>query len=277
MNRNLFIKFLLLTSFLVLGSFSQVQAQESLVGVNVGDSFNYKVTANDFSSSQTGVNISDLISYYNFSQITLGTNYDFDSVIQSLNASLIPSVNDVFGVTVTQLPGSSSSGAVSFNYGSATKDVTTGFMVGTPVTTLNWTYWHDFVYELSSSTTDPTIVPGVYSNAQTFNATLTLTYSSVPQVLADKGFSQLSLDIEVYYDATTGVLNQEIFVVTASNPSVSTLKATQTFSFERTDQALSSNQDNTSSNGSGPVPGFESVAALGSFVVLALYVNRKRR
>lgn len=279
MKNKLLFEALFLFSFLLIGAIGQGQAQDvSKVGVAVGDSFNFEISQNDFYSASTNY-LNYLLTYYNdtLSSYTVNSNYNLTSIINTLNETIKPNVGDVIGITVVQLPNSNSlSGMLNYTYGSTTKEVLTGFLIGTPVTTTDWSSWIQFLNGIykSSSTDGYQIITGAYSNAQTFNATISITFTSVPTQLSNLGYQSLSVDLYAYYNATTGVLNSEkLDLKIAGSPSGPT--SVQNFAFTRTNKQLSSNT-NTSSNGSGPVPGFEAIAVLVALpVVAALYKRRK--
>lgn len=275
MNQKTLIKSFLITLFIFASLFSQAKAQDiSNVGVSVGDSFNFKVTQNDFSSNSYDINITELVSYYNLTSFNASSQYDFSSLSKTLNASLLPSVGDVFGVKVLSLPDSTTSptGKLEFDYGTMSKNVTTGFIIGTPVVFKDWSFWKTFLYSLNNQTSEPTVTPGVYNNTQTFNATLSIQFSSVPPQLSS--FNSLTLNVEAYYNAMTGVLNSETFQLVLTNSQLSQ-PVTQTFSFARTTEPVTSNSSKITS--SGPVPGFEFIALIGGLSVLAVFIIRKRK
>ena len=276
MKQKTLLKSSIIILFFMASMFSQAKAQDiSMVGVSVGDSFNFKVTQNDFSSNSYDINMTELATFYNVSSLTQSSQYDFSTLVDTLNASLLPGVGKVFGVKVLSLPDSNSiSGKLQFDYGTSSKDVVTGFFIGTPVTIIDWRFWKDFLYGLNDQTGEPIVSPGVYNNTQTFNATLNIQYSTVPKELSTN-FDSLALNIEAYYDAQTGVLNKEVFQVILISAKINT-PITQTFSFERSTDAVSTNTSN-SNGASGPVPGFEFVALLSGLSVVAIFYNRKRK
>jgi hypothetical protein len=265
MNNKLIVKFLIITAFLLVSSIGVgAQAQDvSQVGVNVGDTFNFKVTQNDFSSSSSYLN--ELFTFYNISDLSTNSQYDFSSLMETINATTTPGKGSVVGITVAQLPSSSSSsvtGALNYTYGSTTKTVVTGFLIGTPVTLIDWASWKTVLYNLQTTDTsaDPQITPGVFQNDATFNASLSVTFGEVPSELANNGFISLTVKMDAYYNATTGVLNSEKIALTLTN-SNSQLNILQEFAFARTTKSLtSSTNTNTSST-----PGFEFVPFLSVF------------
>ena len=274
MKKSLIIKSLIIFSFLLLGTFGQGQAQDvSNVGVQVGDTFNYVVLANDFTSSTPYLTF--LLNYYNFSEYSVSSEYNLTNVIQTFNASIIPNVNDVVGVTVAQLPTPNTlSGELTYNYGSFNKTILTGFLLFTPVTFRDWSFWKTNLYNLdtTSPTAEPSITASVFNNLQTFNASLSLTFTQIPDNLTKLGYSSLTLELDAYYNATSGVANSEAInlKLNGAYPTV------QSFEISRTSRSLSSNANNSSSNGSGPVPGFEAIALIGALPVVAIYYRRRK-
>lgn len=276
MNQKTLLKSVFVILFISFSLFSQANAQDiSKVGVSVGDSFNYKVTQNDFSSNSYNINVTELASFYNLTTLASSSEYDFSSLANSLNASLLPGVGDVFGVKVLSLPdtATSLSGKLEFNYGSMSKNVTTGFFIGTPVVFKDWSFWKTFLYSLNNQTSEPTVTPGVYNNTQTFNATLSIHYSTVPKEL--DSFDSLTVNLEAYYDAVTGVLNSEMLQIVLANSQLPE-PVTQTFSFARTVEPVTANTSSKLTS-SGPVPGFEFIALLGGLSVLSVFIIRKRK
>ncbi len=276
MNNKLLIKFSIITAFLLIGTIGMgAQAQDvSQVGVKVGDSFNFEVTQNDFSSSSSYLN--QLFTFYNISDLSTNTQYDFSSLMQTINETTTPGVGSVVGITVAQLPSSSSSsvtGALNYTYGSTTKTVVTGFLIGTPVTITDWQSWKTAIYNLKTtdSSADPQIEPGFFigtSSSSPVNVTLMVTFAEVPTELANVGFSSLSVSLDASYNATSGVLFSESvsLILKGSAPT-----QTQTFSIARTDKSLTSNT-NTITNST---PGFEVLALLGAIPLVAVYHKRK--
>lgn len=272
MKKSTIFKSLLIFSFLLLGTIGQGQAQDiSNVGVQVGDTFNYEVLANDFSGNTSYITY--LLNYYNFSDYSISSEYNLTSVISVFNSSLVPNTNSVVGVTVVQLPTTNTlSGELNYTYGSVTKTVLTGFLLFTPVTFKDWNFWYKNLYNLqtTSSIAEPTINVGVYNNSQTFNATLSITFSQVPDNLASLGYSSLTLELEAYYDATTGVANSEILNLKL-NGNYPTVKS---FEIARTNKALTSNSNTNIATNS--TPGFEVFALLSALPVVAVYYRRRK-
>jgi hypothetical protein len=276
MNNKLKLKSLLLFSFFLLSLVSQGNAQNLTVGVNVGDSFNFKITKNDFTSSTTKSYIQTLIDFYNVDELVVNGNYDFSSILKTLNETLVPSVGDVLGVTVTQLPQNDAlSGKLNYTYGSTTKEILTGFMIGTPITITDWSFWNGSIYNLPSYITEGVLVPHVDMNSETFNASISITFNSVPSDLQSQGFNKLVFRLEAFYNATTGVANKESLSIELKNPSIS-IPIVQTFSFEKTTNPTTSDANNTSNNGSGPIPGFELIALVSGFVLLSGYYRLRK-
>jgi hypothetical protein len=276
MNNKLFFKFLIITAFLLIGTIGigQVQAQDvSHVGVKVGDSFNYKVTKNDFASSLSYFN--ELFTYYNISELSTNSQYNFSYLMQTINQTISPGVDSVVGITVVQLPTSTSdsvTGALNYTFGSTTKTVTTGFLIGTPVTFTDWSFWKTSLYNIATTTdssADPQIVTGVFNNSETFNATVSVTFAEVPDSLANSGYNSLSVSLDAFYNATTGVLNSETITLKLQG----TVPLTQQFTFERTTQPLTSNSNTNTATSS--TPGFEALAVLSAIPVVAVYYKRK--
>jgi hypothetical protein len=270
------LKFTLITAFLLIGTIGAVQAQDSQVGVKVGDSFNYQVTKNDF--SQAALNLNDLLSSLNTSTISTDYNIPMDnltSMIQTFNVSELPAVGSVLGVTVVSLPSSSSdqlTGALNITDGTTTKTVTTGFMIGTPVATTNWTYWKAAIYDLqtTSSSAEPTVTPGVYSNAQTFNATVDMTFNQISNYITSTSssysFTSLKVSLAASYDASTGVLKSESVTVTLDGQ----IPLSMSFAIASTTKGVSSGQNTVTTS----TPGFEVLALLAALPVVAFLYKR---
>ena len=272
MNNKLLIKSLILFSFLLIGSIGQGQVlgqDVSNVGVSVGDSFNYKITKNDF--TQTSAYINELITFYGIENISSSYNFDFSSLIETLNATIVPGEGSVLGVTVAQIPGTDAVGALNYTYGSTTKTITTGFLLGTPVTFMDWSFWKDLLYALQDkygTNSEPVITAGVYNDTSTFNATLSIQYNTVPADLASNGFTSLTVSMDAKYDATTGVVNSETFSITLGGQQVPVVN---TFSFQKTTASLTSKSDTNTSS-----PGFEAIALLGALPVVAVFYRRRK-
>lgn len=282
MNNKLFFKFLIITAFLLIGTIGIAQAQDApSVGVKVGDSFNFKVTQNDF--SQSASSLSDLLSSVNTSQLlsdyNMSSSFNVSSIMQSFNVSQIPAQGSVIGVTVVQLPSTPLSfdsfnssnnqltGALNMTFGSTTKTVTTGFVLGTPVALTNWTFWKDALYKLQStdSSANPQVTVGAYPGTTSFNATVDVTYT-LPSSITNNStitFTSVKVALAASYDATTGVLNSESVAVTLQG----TLPITQTFAIARSAPTTNTVTSST--------PGFEAIMLLAALPVVAIYYKRK--
>ena len=215
-NKTLF-KALIVFSFLLLGTIGQGQAQSvSSVGVTVGDSFNFKVTKNDFTAVQTKAYVAQLLDYYNVSALTVNSNYDFSSIIETLNETMVPSVGDIIGFTVTQLPSNDAvSGKLNFTYGTTTEEMTTGFIIGTPVVFTDWAFWNTTVNELNNYATDlgGFIDASVQQDTNVFNFSVTITFTTVPDELSQNGFTSLIASLDGSYNKSTGILISESFKI----------------------------------------------------------------
>lgn len=284
MNNKLLLKFTIITAFLLIGSIGAVQAQDSQsVGVKVGDSFNFEVTQNDF--TQSASYLSDLLSSVNTSQLSsdynMSSSFNVSTIMQSFNVSQIPAQGTVFGVTVVQLPSTPLSfdsfnssdnltGALNVTDGSTTKTVTTGFLLGTPVASTNWTFWKTALYKLQTtdSSANPQVTVGAYPGTTTFNATVDVTFQ-LPSSLTSNStytFKSVKVALAASYDATTGVLNSESVALTLQG----TIPVTNTFAIARTTKPLTTTNSVTSST-----PGFEAIMLLAALPVVAIYYKRK--
>ncbi len=283
MNNKYLFKFLIITAFLLIGTvgIGQAQAQDVNVNVKVGDSFNFKVTKNDFTQSASLLN--GLITSFNTSVLTTNSEYNMSSfnvssMLQSFNISKLPAQGSVIGITVAQLPTTQLSnssdkltGALNVTYDSMTKTVTTGFLIGTPVVFTNWTFWKSALSSLQ--TTDPSantqIDVGSSTSTTAFSANVNITFNQLPSeytsTSASYSFSSLKVALAASYDTTTGVLNSESVALTLQGQASVTL----TFAVARTTEGLSNS--NTSST-----PGFEAITLLGAIPLVAIYYKRKK-
>lgn len=250
---------------LSLSSISQAQTN-TMVGVQVGDSFQFHVLKNDFTSSQVQQYLNDLIK--NFSSFVPSTDYqyNFSSVLNSLNQTM-PSAGTIMTVNVTALPVANTfSGELSISYGQVDVNVVTGFLIGTPVVFTDWGYWYSMLNAYNGySSSGFYLQTSVANDTSTFNATVKISTNNVPESLQQYGYTSVSAGISASYNVTSGVLNQETLTVNL----VGQYSTTFTFSVSRYNEPASFNT-------SQPSPGFEALGLFAGMAVLAVVYNKKK-
>ena len=267
------VKTIIVFSLLLISIVGQGQAQDvTNIGVQVGDTFKFKVTKNDFTASSSRVYLKELVDYYNISDLGINSQFDFTSIIEALNETMTPSAGNTITVSVTELPTMDSlSGKVNVSFASTSKEVLTGFLIGTPVTFADWNFWKGLINDYNGKTYDNggiSVVTELSNNTETFNTSIVITLSNIPSELSSAGISSLKVTLEANYNATSGVLNDEIFKIALQGSG--TLAGSQTFSISRSANAV------VDTTATGATPGFELVALIGGMIALTTIFNKKR-
>ena len=275
------IKFLLFSGFFILLMIStpSIQAQDlpaglNTVGVNQGDSFNIKVLANDFDLKAIVSEVNDL--GFNFSEIGLN-DLKFELYDEVVNEQLIPEANDIIVITVENLPAASSLGKISLELDGVTNDFETGFVIGTPVTFIDWNVWETYLQDLVTkvkSESEISISLIINNSATKFSSNLFLDFP-IPDQLKTT-LTSIKVTQEMVYDKTTGI--QEMMKVDLTYKSTSDLVGTQSQSLHyvltdenpSTSNAESSIETTTS-------PGFEIFGSILSVAVFSVLIKYKKR
>ncbi|OLS19669.1 MAG: hypothetical protein HeimC3_44320 [Candidatus Heimdallarchaeota archaeon LC_3] len=276
------IKFLLLSGFFILLMITSpsVQAQDlpsglNTVGVSVGDSFNIKVLANDLDLEAIIPDDDDL--GFDFSEIGLD-ELKFELFNDLENESLIPEVGDVVIVTVETLPSSTSVGSISLELDGLKNNIETGFILGTPVTFIDWTVWVTYLNELVTkveSATDIGISLIINNSDTKFTSNVFLDFP-IPAGLQPY-LTSLEILQKMIYDKTTGI--QEMMKVDLTYTSPSQLVGTQTQSlhYELTDEDITTSSNPETSIETTTTPGYELFATVLSITIVAVLIKYKKK
>ena len=268
-----YTKLVIVFGLIVLSVSSFAQAQDNtMVGVKVGDSFNFKVTQNQFITSTTQTYLNDLISYYiSGANISTSTQYNITSMLNTFNLTNSPSVGSIINVQVVSLPVADNfSGSLNVTMGSSSEVVKTGFVLGTPIVFTDWAFWQTTLNNVTGQSYNGfTLTASSSNNTQTFNATASVSTTNISTELKSYGWTSVSLSLEADYDAVSGVLIQETLTLSLNG----SVPQTQKFSIARVDTNPTVNSLSTS----GPVPGFEAIALVGTLSLISVVYTKKIR
>ena len=281
------IKFLSLMGFLLLlvVSSPMIQAQElpaglDTVGVNNGDTFNFLVSKNNLDLSSLGIDASVLAELgIDFSEFGIDTlNFEYHDAVNDITIS--PDEGDIVVVKVVD----TASTKISLTLDGVSVELDTGFLLGSPVSYINWDLWETYLGDLSVDIT-----------TENSNITVGLDFTSsdvtyfVPEVSLDlpipESLSELltsfTVSLGLKYNKLSGIQERLEFNVTAVSTSqfIGTVK--QSLIYELTTEEPSEPTSTSETDeGTGPdlsVPGFEFAIPLLTIGVVAILVANRRK
>lgn len=267
------IQFLLILSLFLITSIYQAQSiSNSSFGVSVGSQANYKVEKNEFYFPSDKLYFQYLFSFLNVSDIPVTEHFNVSTIYDAVKVFSDVVEGTVIGTTVKTLPSDQSpGGSLEYTYNGSNWDVATGFILGTPVVSTDWNEWSTFINNLPTfENTNHTVTATVSSdNADFFNSTFSLGFSTLPQNITYDGVEKLTFDVNTIYNKTTGVLESENFILEMKSV-IKTLE--QVMTITKTNEAPGTNVRASTAG----VPGFDLVSLLPVFVVIPIYYLRKR-
>ena len=247
-----------------------VLANEKLVGVEIGDTFNLKVVENSFDPSDLGVD------FKQFSDISF-KDLSLDQINVEVG-NMVPDKNEVIGIEVSQLPSETTTGTIDITYWNVTETVETDFYIGTPVTTTNWTDWGnkiDIILAEMAATSDD-----VYTNnlERELNASYFMNHAYLSIALPDDPDNKLRIHQIMEYERDTGILgSMTINIELDTGTQLGTIK--QTFKVIQTDEPITTQPPtDTGSSAKNPLtPGFELFSLTLAMPVAIGFIRRFKR
>lgn len=273
MKNKLILNSILVLSLFLITSFGQAQgASNATTSVAIGDTANYKVTKNELYFPEYRLYFQYLFTFFNVSDIPFNSNFSLSTAYNTVNIFSNVVEGTVIGTTVSELPGNQLlGGSLLFTYNSTSWTEKTGFVLGTPVVSTNWTYWSEFLANLPSyQNANHTITAQASGdNSNVFSATFSLAFTYLPYNISSDGVEKLTFIDTAIYNKSTGVLESMQFTVESKTPIKSIY---QNLIVNRTNDAPSTNVKVPSSR----LPGFEYLTLLPAFAIFAVYYLRKR-
>ena len=272
MKNKLLLQFILISGIFLFGSVAQAQTiNGNTIGVSLGHKANYKVQSNEFFYKTDRSYFRYLLTFVNVSDVQITPNYNLKTIIENINNSMDTYKGDVFGTTVLQLPAKGTSdGIIGFEYNNKTWNESTGFLLGTPVTIADWSFWSGFIDSFSKfDNTNHTVTATKSEDNNVFNSSFSLSFSTLPQNITYDGVEKLIFKIETSYNKTSGVLNYEHVYLELGTPIKTIL--TQNFIF-----SLTNDSPTTKANSRQVTPGFELFEFIPIITFLALIYYKKR-
>ena len=250
----LFLLGMLLASFVPSGG-TDVPLGLDQVGVVVGNEFNLNVKSNTLDLTVLGIDDLDVIGV---DLGKIGINV-LKFVITQGETSVTPKGNDIIKVKVTKLPSPGSAGtaavlgAISLSLKGVTQEITTGFIIGTPVTFTEWQIWNETLHLLRGAVnqlTDFHMTLVINENDTHFTSDIILQIA-VPQE-AQQYIKSLVIQQVMSYEKTKGIQEMMTIKVTATSISAAIGSYSQLLHLERTTEqptTASTDQETTSLTG----------------------------